>query len=178
VTWASNQRRWRSISSPCYTWARSGTRSQCFARSWPAVQKQDKPVSFAGDQIGGVFGLDISHVEWNKDAFESLAIDSKSRDLIEALVTNHVEPEVSVLPVPGPPCRSKISPFPLPAIRSAEYSGSTWLVTGFNLRRKKWFDLSVDRISHVEWNKDAFESLARHGRCGRLRGQTISCAVD
>ncbi|OQE47389.1 hypothetical protein PENCOP_c001G05768 [Penicillium coprophilum] len=33
-------------------------------------------------------------------------------------------------------------------------------VTGFNLRRKKWFDLSVDRISHVEWNKDAFESLA------------------
>ncbi|KGO74798.1 ATPase, AAA-type, core [Penicillium italicum] len=37
----------------------------------------------------------ISHVEWNKDAFESLAIDSKSRDLIEALVTNHVEPEYS-----------------------------------------------------------------------------------
>ncbi|KAJ5513573.1 ATPase AAA-type core [Penicillium fimorum] len=33
-------------------------------------------------------------------------------------------------------------------------------VTGFNLRRKKWFDLSVDRISHVEWNKDVFESLA------------------
>ncbi|KAJ5383953.1 ATPase AAA-type core [Penicillium concentricum] len=33
-------------------------------------------------------------------------------------------------------------------------------VTGFNLRRKKWFDLSVDRISHVEWNKDAFDSLA------------------
>jgi hypothetical protein len=29
------------------------------ARSWPAVQKQDKPVSFAGDQIGGVFGLDV-----------------------------------------------------------------------------------------------------------------------
>ncbi|OQE29204.1 hypothetical protein PENFLA_c004G10182 [Penicillium flavigenum] len=37
----------------------------------------------------------ISHIEWNKDAFESLAIDSKSRDLIEALVTNHVEPEYS-----------------------------------------------------------------------------------
>ncbi|KAJ5452767.1 ATPase AAA-type core [Penicillium cf. griseofulvum] len=37
----------------------------------------------------------ISHVEWNKDAFESLAIDSKSRDLIEALVTNYVEPEYS-----------------------------------------------------------------------------------
>lgn len=33
-------------------------------------------------------------------------------------------------------------------------------VTGFNLRRKKWFDLSVDRISEVEWNKEAFESLA------------------
>lgn len=33
-------------------------------------------------------------------------------------------------------------------------------VTGFNLRRKKWFDLSVDRISPIEWNKDAFESLA------------------
>ncbi|KAI2742882.1 hypothetical protein DTO013E5_5005 [Penicillium roqueforti] len=37
----------------------------------------------------------ISPVEWNKNAFESLAIDSKSRELIEALVTNHVEPEYS-----------------------------------------------------------------------------------
>ncbi|EKV06328.1 ATPase, AAA-type, core [Penicillium digitatum] len=33
-------------------------------------------------------------------------------------------------------------------------------VTGFNLHRKKWFNLSVDRISHVEWNKDALESRA------------------
>ncbi|KAJ5773368.1 hypothetical protein N7457_008264 [Penicillium paradoxum] len=33
-------------------------------------------------------------------------------------------------------------------------------ITGFNLRRKKWFDLSVDRISEVQWNKKAFESLA------------------
>jgi ATPases of the AAA+ class len=43
----------------------------------------------------------ISHVEWNKDAFESLAIDSKSRDLIEALVTNHVEPKYSADVIAG-----------------------------------------------------------------------------
>ena len=33
-------------------------------------------------------------------------------------------------------------------------------VLGFNLRRKKWFDLSADRIVDVVWNKDAFERLA------------------
>jgi SpoVK/Ycf46/Vps4 family AAA+-type ATPase len=35
----------------------------------------------------------ISDVVWNKKAFKSLAIESKSRDLIQALVTNHIESE-------------------------------------------------------------------------------------
>ncbi|OQD82966.1 hypothetical protein PENANT_c019G05994 [Penicillium antarcticum] len=37
----------------------------------------------------------ISDVVWNKEAFKSLAIESKSRDLIQALVTNHLETEYS-----------------------------------------------------------------------------------
>ncbi|KAJ5776578.1 uncharacterized protein N7511_001589 [Penicillium nucicola] len=37
----------------------------------------------------------ISDVVWNKEAFKSLALESKSRDLIQALVTNHIEAEYS-----------------------------------------------------------------------------------
>ncbi|KAJ5105354.1 hypothetical protein NUU61_002701 [Penicillium alfredii] len=37
----------------------------------------------------------ISDVTWNKEAFQSLAIDPKSRDLIQALVSNHLESEYS-----------------------------------------------------------------------------------
>jgi hypothetical protein len=33
-------------------------------------------------------------------------------------------------------------------------------VLGFKLRRNKWFDLSVDRMVDVVWNKDAFARLA------------------
>lgn len=30
---------------------------------------------------------------------------------------------------------------------------------GYNLRRKKWYDISVDRIFDVTWNREAFQSL-------------------
>ncbi|RKK85495.1 hypothetical protein BFJ69_g1639 [Fusarium oxysporum] len=33
------------------------------------------------------------------------------------------------------------------------------LIPGFDLRRKKWVDLEVDRIRDVSWNKEAFKSL-------------------
>lgn len=32
-------------------------------------------------------------------------------------------------------------------------------IKGYNLGRKKWFDLYADRIYDVKWNKEAFESL-------------------
>ena len=32
-------------------------------------------------------------------------------------------------------------------------------IKGYNLRRKKWFDLVVDRISDVSWNREAFHNL-------------------
>ena len=32
-------------------------------------------------------------------------------------------------------------------------------IKGYNLRRKKWFDLMADRISDVTWNKEAFKNL-------------------
>ncbi|PYI06177.1 P-loop containing nucleoside triphosphate hydrolase protein [Aspergillus sclerotiicarbonarius CBS 121057] len=32
-------------------------------------------------------------------------------------------------------------------------------VVGYNLRRKKWVNLEVDRIREIDWNKAAFESL-------------------
>lgn len=32
-------------------------------------------------------------------------------------------------------------------------------IKGYNLRLKKWFDLEVDRISEVNWNVEAFETL-------------------
>lgn len=36
---------------------------------------------------------DISDVKWNRDAFQTLVIERKSRDLIQALVTNQIEAE-------------------------------------------------------------------------------------
>ncbi|KAK5458466.1 hypothetical protein LTS15_004548 [Exophiala xenobiotica] len=32
-------------------------------------------------------------------------------------------------------------------------------IKGYNLRLKKWFDLEIDRISEVNWNVEAFETL-------------------
>ncbi|CAI7668633.1 unnamed protein product [Penicillium manginii] len=32
-------------------------------------------------------------------------------------------------------------------------------IKGYNLRRKKWYEISLDRISDVEWNREAFHSL-------------------
>ncbi|KAI3326319.1 AAA family ATPase [Xylariaceae sp. AK1471] len=32
-------------------------------------------------------------------------------------------------------------------------------ISGFNLRRKKWVDLEVDRIGDVQWHKEAFDHL-------------------
>lgn len=51
-------------------------------------------------------------------------------------------------------------------------------VTGFNLRRKKWFDLSVDRISHVEWDNDAFESLATDSKSRNLIEALVTNHVE
>jgi hypothetical protein len=33
------------------------------------------------------------------------------------------------------------------------------MIKGYNLRRKKWYDVAVDRISPVVWNKQVFETL-------------------
>jgi SpoVK/Ycf46/Vps4 family AAA+-type ATPase len=32
-------------------------------------------------------------------------------------------------------------------------------IKGYNLRRKKWFDLVMDRVSDVKWNRESFQSL-------------------
>src|SRR6266498_3087933 len=32
-------------------------------------------------------------------------------------------------------------------------------IKGYNLRRKKWFDLVADRIFDVKWNREAFQTL-------------------
>ena len=32
-------------------------------------------------------------------------------------------------------------------------------IKGYNLRRKKWYDLMADRISDVKWNKEAFQKV-------------------
>lgn len=33
------------------------------------------------------------------------------------------------------------------------------MIKGFNLRTKKWFDLNVDQVSEVTWNKDVFKKV-------------------
>lgn len=41
-------------------------------------------------------------------------------------------------------------------------------IKGYNLRRKKWFDLVADRIVDVTWNKGAFKSLVIDEKAGDL----------
>lgn len=41
-------------------------------------------------------------------------------------------------------------------------------IKGYNLRRKKWFDLVADRIFDVTWNKEAFNSLVIDKKAGDL----------
>lgn len=47
-------------------------------------------------------------------------------------------------------------------------------IKGYNLRRKKWFDLEADRISDVTWNKEAFQSLVIDHKAGDLIQALVS----
>jgi DNA polymerase III delta prime subunit len=49
---------------------------------------------------------------------------------------------------------------------------------GFNLKTKKWVDLSVDRFSAVEWNTGAFKSLVLHEKTKRLIQALISNQIE
>ena len=47
-------------------------------------------------------------------------------------------------------------------------------IKGYNLRRKKWFDLVADRISDVRWNKEAFQNLVIDRKSGDLIRALVS----
>ena len=42
---------------------------------------------------GSILWLTVSLTRWNKEAFQNLVIDRKARDLIRALVSNHLAAE-------------------------------------------------------------------------------------
>ncbi|KAI0971618.1 hypothetical protein F4678DRAFT_431330 [Xylaria arbuscula] len=52
------------------------------------------------------------------------------------------------------------------------------LIKGYNLKKKKWLDLRVDRISEVIWNKEAFESLVLDRKTKRLIQALISNQLE
>jgi hypothetical protein len=45
---------------------------------------------------------------------------------------------------------------------------------GYNLRKKKWYDLAVDRISDVKWNKEAFQKVVIDRRAKDLIRALVS----
>ncbi len=47
-------------------------------------------------------------------------------------------------------------------------------IKGYNLRRKKWFNLVADRIVDVIWNKEAFKSLVIDRKAGDLIRALVS----
>ncbi|KAI1415685.1 hypothetical protein F5Y13DRAFT_156585 [Hypoxylon sp. FL1857] len=51
-------------------------------------------------------------------------------------------------------------------------------IKGFNLRKKKWVDLEVDKIGDVVWNTRAFESLVLEGKTKRLIQALISDQIE
>jgi Cdc6-like AAA superfamily ATPase len=51
-------------------------------------------------------------------------------------------------------------------------------IKGYNLRRKKWYDVAVDRISPVVWNKQVFETLVMDRKSKDLIQALISKQVS
>ncbi|KAJ0161401.1 hypothetical protein CTA2_6291 [Colletotrichum tanaceti] len=51
-------------------------------------------------------------------------------------------------------------------------------IQGFNLKTKKWTDLSIDRFSEVQWNTGAFESLVISGKMKRLIQALITDQIE
>jgi hypothetical protein len=51
-------------------------------------------------------------------------------------------------------------------------------IKGYNLRRKKWFDLRADQIREVTWNKEAFKSLVLDRKTKDLIQALISNQLD
>ncbi|KAI8955849.1 hypothetical protein F4801DRAFT_586532 [Xylaria longipes] len=41
-------------------------------------------------------------------------------------------------------------------------------IKGFNMRRKKWYDLIVDRVNDVDWNKEAFQKIVMNRKAKDL----------
>ncbi|KAI8631671.1 hypothetical protein F5Y19DRAFT_473352 [Xylariaceae sp. FL1651] len=47
-------------------------------------------------------------------------------------------------------------------------------IKGFNMRRKKWYDLIADRIGDVEWNKEAFQKVVMNRKAKDLIQALVS----
>lgn len=47
-------------------------------------------------------------------------------------------------------------------------------IKGFNMRRKKWFDLVAERITDVEWNEDAFRKVVMNNKAKDLIQALVS----
>ena len=51
-------------------------------------------------------------------------------------------------------------------------------IKGYNLRRKKWYDLTADRISDVKWNKEAFQKVVIDRKAKDLIRALISNQIE
>lgn len=47
-------------------------------------------------------------------------------------------------------------------------------IKGFNMRRKKWFDLVAERITDVQWNEDAFRKVVMNSKAKDLIQALVS----
>lgn len=47
-------------------------------------------------------------------------------------------------------------------------------IKGFNMRRKKWFDLVAERITDVKWNEDAFKKVVMNSKAKDLIQALVS----
>ncbi|KAI0543546.1 hypothetical protein F4679DRAFT_577526 [Xylaria curta] len=47
-------------------------------------------------------------------------------------------------------------------------------IKGFNMRRKKWYDLIADRVNDVDWNKEAFQKIVMNRKAKDLIQALVS----
>ncbi|XDG05445.1 hypothetical protein ABKA04_005060 [Annulohypoxylon sp. FPYF3050] len=51
-------------------------------------------------------------------------------------------------------------------------------IKGFNLRTKKWYDLNVDQVKEITWNKDIFKKVELHSESKELIIALVSNTIE
>ncbi|KAI0452893.1 hypothetical protein F5B21DRAFT_515729 [Xylaria acuta] len=157
----------------CTTWLGKGNRAN---RAKPGFDLQSYDLQVQCWQFDGVFS--------RKGSILSLQVDIK--DPSEKIIDDM---DIRPLEYLHPPEKKTISSDSMDALRPTALEQNDppndkfiylmpLTIKGFNLKRKKWLDLEVDKIGPVIWNKQAFKHLVIKEKTKRLIQALISNQIE